>query len=187
MWIAGKSVDELTEFCKRLSKGESSGYLSNVTDDSDEDADIDKPFNHPFVLKDRGPIVMNIKVCIIFLVSRRFPDLIVIKPNFTLSVQNSIPIPPKTSEQTKAILMQFPVSSGQHHRLNESEWVPVVPAKPSKKDKESQQQQPLAIMPAPSAVPDIPPPVAPQPVQSIQPVQPVQPVPPVQPLVSPGK
>lgn len=36
-----------------------------------------------------------------------------------------MPIPPKTSEQTKAILMQFPVSSGQVHRQNEGEWVPV--------------------------------------------------------------
>lgn len=32
--------------------------------------------------------------------------------------------------------MQFPVSSGQHHRANESEWVPVEPTKPTKKDKE---------------------------------------------------
>lgn len=32
--------------------------------------------------------------------------------------------------------MQFPVSSGQIHRLNESEWVPVEPAKPSKPPKE---------------------------------------------------
>lgn len=31
--------------------------------------------------------------------------------------------------------MQFPVSSGQHHRLNESEWVPVEPQKPAKEDK----------------------------------------------------
>lgn len=30
--------------------------------------------------------------------------------------------------------MQFPVSSGQHHRANESEWVPVERSKPSKKD-----------------------------------------------------
>lgn len=36
--------------------------------------------------------------------------------------------------------MQFPVSSGQHHRANESEWVPVVPPKPPKKDKEVQEQ-----------------------------------------------
>lgn len=32
--------------------------------------------------------------------------------------------------------MQFPVSSGQHHRANESEWVPVEKSKPTKKDKE---------------------------------------------------
>lgn len=38
--------------------------------------------------------------------------------------------------------MQFPVSSGQHHRLNENEWVPVVPPKPAKKGKELQQQTP---------------------------------------------
>lgn len=54
---------------------------------------------------------------------------------FVLLPKNSTPIPPKTAEQTKAILMQFPVSSGQHHRLNESEWVPVEPQKPSKEDK----------------------------------------------------
>lgn len=71
--------------------------------------------------------------------------------------------------------MQFPVSSGQHHRLNESEWVPVVPAKPPKKDKEPQ-QQPLAIMPAPSAVPDVSQPIAPQPVPPVKSVQPVPPV-----------
>lgn len=52
-----------------------------------------------------------------------------------------MPIPPKTAEQTKAILMQFPVSSGQHHRLNESEWVPVVPPK-QPKNKETQEQSP---------------------------------------------
>lgn len=65
MRFGGKTVDELTEFCKKLSKGESAGYLSNVSDDSDDDVDgegVDKPFHHPFVLKDRGPIVMNIKV-----------------------------------------------------------------------------------------------------------------------------
>lgn len=58
----GKTVDELTEFCKKLSKGEANGYLSNISGDSDVDADLEKPFHHPFVIKDRGPIVMNIKV-----------------------------------------------------------------------------------------------------------------------------
>lgn len=56
-------MDELTEFCKKLSKGEANGYLSNISGaESDVDADLEKPFHHPFVIKDRGPIVMNIKV-----------------------------------------------------------------------------------------------------------------------------
>lgn len=63
MRYGGKTVDELTEFCKKLSKGEGAGYLSNVSDDSDHDVYGDeKAFHHPFVLKDRGPIIMNIKV-----------------------------------------------------------------------------------------------------------------------------
>lgn len=67
-------------------------------------------------------------------------------------MQNATPIPPKSAEQTKAILMQFPVSSGQHHRANEGEWVPVVPTKPHKKDKEEQQQRPaITIIPSTSA------------------------------------
>lgn len=53
---------------------------------------------------------------------------------FSVCVQNSTPIPPKSAEQTKAILLQFPVSSGQHHRANESEWVPVQPKKPVKRN-----------------------------------------------------
>lgn len=56
-------MDELTEFCKKLSKGDANGYLSNLSGaESDADADLEKPFHHPFVIKDRGPIVMNIKV-----------------------------------------------------------------------------------------------------------------------------
>lgn len=77
--------------------------------------------------------------------------------------------------------MQFPVSSGQHHRLNENEWVPVVPAQPTKKDKEPQ-QQPLAIMPAPCAMPGVSQSIVPQPVQPVQPVRAVQPVQPVEPI-----
>lgn len=71
--------------------------------------------------------------------------------------------------------MQFPVSSGQHHRLNENEWVPVVPAASTKKDKEPH-QQPLAIMPAPSPIPEVNRTIVPQPVQPVQPVQLVEPV-----------
>lgn len=46
--------------------------------------------------------------------------------------------------------MQFPVSSGQHHRANESEWVPVSPPKPAKKDKEPQEQQPAITITKPT-------------------------------------
>ncbi|KAJ6648026.1 Protein Son [Pseudolycoriella hygida] len=134
MRFGGKSVDELTEFCKKLSNGESNGFLSDVSDDSDHDEDgNEKPFNHPFMLKERNePIVMNIK--------------------------NSTPIQPKTAEQTKAILMQFPVSSGQHHRLNESEWVPVPPKKPAPKAKTEKtiKSIPVAIMPPPPAPEPVP-------------------------------
>uniref|UniRef100_A0A1B0CDE4 Uncharacterized protein n=2 Tax=Lutzomyia longipalpis TaxID=7200 RepID=A0A1B0CDE4_LUTLO len=108
MTHGGKTIEELTDYCKKLSNGETLNDLSSASsanEDSDHDRDGNaKPFHHPFVVKDRGPIVMNIK--------------------------NSVPIPPKTAEQTKALLMQFPVSSGQHHRATESEWVPVSPKKP---------------------------------------------------------
>ncbi|XP_055905382.1 protein Son [Eupeodes corollae] len=107
MRYGGKTVQDLTNFCKKLSKGENYDDLSEFS--SDEQSDVDKQgnakaFHHPFVLKDREPIVMHIK--------------------------NATPIAPKTADQKKAITMQFPVSSGQQHRLTEG-WVPV-PAKEPK-------------------------------------------------------
>lgn len=66
----GKSVDELTDFCKNLSRQEAIGELSSVSSGSDAEGDITdaltKPFNNPFQLKDRAPIVLNIKVCNMF-------------------------------------------------------------------------------------------------------------------------
>ena len=58
----GKSIEELTNYCKRLSRAEDLGDLSELSD-SDNDGD-GKPraFHHPFEVKDRGPIVMNIRV-----------------------------------------------------------------------------------------------------------------------------
>lgn len=58
----GQSIEELTNYCKKLSKAEDLGELSNFSD-SDNDGD-GKPraFHHPFEVKDRGPIVMNIRV-----------------------------------------------------------------------------------------------------------------------------
>lgn len=39
--------------------------------------------------------------------------------------QNSIPIAPKQASELKAIMSQFPVSSGKQHQKVENNWVPV--------------------------------------------------------------
>lgn len=40
-------------------------------------------------------------------------------------LQNSVPIAPKQASELKAIMSQFPVSSGKQHSLVENAWVPV--------------------------------------------------------------
>lgn len=57
----GKSIEELTNYCKRLSKAEDLGDLSLSESENDGEG---KPrvFHHPYEVKDRGPIVMNIRV-----------------------------------------------------------------------------------------------------------------------------
>ncbi|XP_045467518.1 protein Son isoform X2 [Harmonia axyridis] len=102
----GKTIEELTDFCKTLATKEDLGQLSEVEDDKASDSDNDKLFNHPFQIKDRPTTI-------------------------TMNIKNSVPLPVKsTQERTTELRMQFPVSSGQHHRKNENEWVPVE----SKKD-----------------------------------------------------
>lgn len=101
MRYGGKTVQDLTDFCKKISNGENLSDLS-----SDEDSDVDKSgntkaFHHPFQLKEREPIVMHIR-------------------NAT-----TLPLRPTSNDAVKAITMQFPVSSGQQHRMTEA-WVPVV-------------------------------------------------------------
>ncbi|XP_033165315.1 protein SON [Drosophila mauritiana] len=103
MRYGGRTIQDLTDFCKKISNGDGLSDLS-----SEEESDVDKngnakAFHHPFQLKEREPIVMHIR-------------------NSTALV----PAPPRLDEQTKAITMQFPVSSGQTHRNNEV-WVPVDP------------------------------------------------------------
>lgn len=59
----GKTIEELTDFCKTLSRKEELGDISSMSDGSDSDSETDKPFHHPFQLKDRPTsITMNIKV-----------------------------------------------------------------------------------------------------------------------------
>lgn len=126
---SGRSIDELTDFCKKISNGEVLSDLSSVSSgDSDHDREGNsKAFHHPFVLKDRGPIVLNIR--------------------------NSIPIPTRSVDQTNAILQAFPVSSGQQHRQSEMEWVPVEPTKP----KAIEAAKPTTVAKKPG-IGDVPPP-----------------------------
>lgn len=95
----GKTIEELTNYCKKLSRAEDIGELSDLSDSENDGEGHPKAFHHPFEVKDRGPIVMNIR--------------------------NSIPIAPKPASELKAIMAQFPVSSGKQHQMVENVWVPV--------------------------------------------------------------
>ncbi|XP_043669525.1 protein Son isoform X3 [Vespula pensylvanica] len=138
-----KLLDELTDFCKSLSKSEALGELSNLSSEEDG-SESEKGFHHPFLLKERpSPIVMNIRN------AKQLP---------TKTFQE------KTAESSNQLRLQFPVSSGQHHRKTESEWIPVTPKKPEQKKPfvpASMPTEPISIVPKPCPV---------QPVQSIQPV-----------------
>lgn len=150
----GKTVDELTDFCKSLSKSEALGELSSISSE-DEESESEKGFHHPFLLKERpSSIIMNIKD------AKQLP---------TKTFQE------KTAETSNQLRLQFPVSSGQHHRRSENEWVPVTPKKPEPKkifvpaSTNLCTTTPLAIMPPPVPTP-VPPPVQPvQPAQTVFP------------------
>lgn len=59
----GKTIEELTDFCKTLSKKEELGELSSLSEKEDSDSDTDKPFHHPFQIRERPTtITLNIKV-----------------------------------------------------------------------------------------------------------------------------
>ncbi|CAG0887211.1 unnamed protein product [Darwinula stevensoni] len=106
----GKSLEELTEFCKKLVVMEGLGCSSeednNNSRDAASDDDDNKPFiHHPFLVKERQ----------------------------SLSVVINVKLPVKTpqeriSEQAK-LRLQFPVSSGSQHRKKEPtlEWEDVIP------------------------------------------------------------
>lgn len=63
----GKTINELTDFCKKLSRSEAMGELSSVS--SGDESESEKGFHHPFILKDRpNSIIMNIKVCRVLII-----------------------------------------------------------------------------------------------------------------------
>ncbi|XP_075975080.1 son RNA binding protein isoform X3 [Anticarsia gemmatalis] len=129
----GKSVDELTDFCKHLSKKEALGELSSVSSNDDDMSENEDTlaFHHPFLVKEKAPIVMNI----------RGGAPLPIKAN---------PLPIANKEELR---LQFPVSSGSQHREKASEWVPVSPPKKdmqiaklsSSSSSSSSKSKPLAI------------------------------------------
>ncbi|XP_060072092.1 protein Son-like isoform X2 [Ylistrum balloti] len=106
----GTSVDELTDFCKRISSKEKNRGTEPFLSSSSEESEVDEKdeeesfIHHPFKVRDpSASIVMNIRNA---------------KPLPVLTPQEKI------TEQSK-LRMQFPVSSGSVHRLKEPEWVPV--------------------------------------------------------------
>ncbi|XP_015109040.1 protein SON isoform X2 [Diachasma alloeum] len=134
----GKTVDELIDFCKSLSKSEALGELSSVSSD-EGGSESEKGFHHPFLLKERpNSIIMNIRD------SKQIP---------TKTFQE------RTAESSNQLRLQFPVSSGQQHRRSENEWVDVTPTPPPPSVKKSEPkklfvpattpaaEEPFAILP----------------------------------------
>ncbi|XP_076445441.1 uncharacterized protein LOC143283167 isoform X2 [Babylonia areolata] len=109
----GKSVAELTEFCKQISQREkdqgeqsSDSDLSLDEEEGGKSEGEDGPLHHPFIMRDPSSL-----------------------PNIVMNIRNAKQLPVLTPQekQTQAATLrtQFPVSSGTHHRNKESEWVPV--------------------------------------------------------------
>ncbi|XP_046398804.1 serine/arginine repetitive matrix protein 2-like isoform X2 [Ischnura elegans] len=99
----GKSVEELTEYCKELSRKEAMGESSDSDCDggSGSGSHAAPVIHHPFQIKERPT-----------------PGMIGIGIRTSLPPANAIM--DKPSDQSK-LRMQFPVSSGQEHRKTESD------------------------------------------------------------------
>lgn len=104
----GKSIDELTDFCKRISskskhRRDSSSSSSSEEEAGDKKEEDEEFIHHPFKVRDASSIVLNIR--------------------------DSKPLPIRTPAEklqgSANLRLQFPVSSGSTHRQKESEWVPV--------------------------------------------------------------
>ncbi|CAL1279905.1 unnamed protein product [Larinioides sclopetarius] len=127
----GKSVQELTDFCAKLSKRE-----NEVDDGAPDTNDVNNLegendfIHHPFKLKEQSVIKLNIK--------------------------NAVQIPVKTHAEkfaeTAKLSSQFPVSSGNQHKQKELEWVPVVPEESKSDLKLNEVKSVIPIESAASAV-----------------------------------
>jgi len=103
----GKSVEELTDFCKKISEKEKNDSdVSESEEEPEEEQEEESLIHHPFKLRDNSTnIVLNIRN------AKQLPVL----------------NPAEKQAQQATLRLTFPVSSGSHHRATESEWVPVEP------------------------------------------------------------
>ncbi|KAK3098793.1 hypothetical protein FSP39_023165 [Pinctada imbricata] len=100
----GKSINELTDYCKRISSKSKRDDSSSSEDERSVRSDDEEFIHHPFKVKDASSsIVMNIRD------SKPLP----------------IQTPQEKLQQQAQLRLTFPVSSGSTHRMKESEWVPV--------------------------------------------------------------
>ncbi|XP_072144839.1 uncharacterized protein [Dermacentor andersoni] len=142
-----RSLAALTEICKAISDEEKREYAGEVEPKTAEEVaeEFQQTHHHPFKLKEPPPPI-------------RF------------NIPNATNLPVKTLAEKVAdaahLHKQFPVSSGNQHRVKELEWVPVEKTEPAPKaaraaaaksraapPKEGGTSSPLALMPPPSPSP----------------------------------
>ncbi|XP_067141076.1 protein Son isoform X2 [Centruroides vittatus] len=152
----GKSVQELTDFCRAISQRDQEDNSSNGS--QDKQSDIDTPFiHHPFKLKEHQPVIK-------------------------LNIKNAVQLPVKTPAEKVAdaarLRTQFPVSSGSQHRLKELQWVPVEEdSKSSTKSSKSSPANTVSVIESQTEVVSTPP-------EPEEPPPPPPPLPPPAPVIS---
>ncbi|KAL3883301.1 hypothetical protein ACJMK2_029583 [Sinanodonta woodiana] len=143
----GKSVEELTNFCKRIASKESKIGAENLSSSGDEalaaakSDDDDSLIHHPFKMKQHANIVMDIRN------AKQLPVL----------------TPAERAEKSAQLRIQFPVSSGSVHRMKE-EWIPVdttISATSTKTTVTTSIAKSVAVTPTQIFVPTLPPPPPP--------------------------
>ncbi|KAH9500151.1 hypothetical protein Btru_077313 [Bulinus truncatus] len=127
------------KFCKKISaknkdKDECDSDESLDMTETKMSDDEDRLIHHPFKVKEpaSSSIIMNIRN------AKQLPVL----------------TPTEKQAQQAALRLTFPVSSGSHHRANESEWVPVEKSVPTPV---------ISTQPSPTAEVEVPAPVAKKP------------------------
>ncbi|KAL4233824.1 hypothetical protein ACF0H5_008500 [Mactra antiquata] len=132
----GKSVEELTEYCKKIQEKEiekkklKNHYESSSDEEPTKHSDDEDMLHHPFQVKEPGAIIVDIKN------AKQLP----------------VATPQERIAQTAQLRLQFPVSSGSQHR--DKEWVPVEPEPTPKVTPKSNTVAGVpALMPPPPAPP----------------------------------